>query len=64
MPEETKKTRQVLHVRRFDTRESVRKIDVTGKSRSQVERVMRGMLINMNIDDFFIDDDDAYADGG
>lgn len=53
--------KQVLHVRRFDTRESVKQIDVTGKGARAVEKIMAGMLINMNTDDYFVDDDEAYA---
>jgi len=51
-----------LYVRRLDTREIVHTVDVGNKSESQVERVLRGMLINMNTDEYFIDDDEVVVE--
>ncbi len=44
-----------IHVKSIKTKEIVHSVDVTDQSERDVERVMRGMLINMS-DDFFITD--------
>lgn len=51
----TKKNKELL-VRNLNTGEIVSRIDVSGKSPEQIERVMRGMLINMDKQRFVIDD--------
>lgn len=45
-----------LYVRRISDDEVVSRIEVRDEHR--YERVMRGMLINMNTDEFYIDDSD------
>ena len=55
--------KQYLFVRDIETREIVHTVEVTGRSENMVEKVMRGMLINMNTDKFFIDDSKAYKKG-
>jgi curli biogenesis system outer membrane secretion channel CsgG len=52
--------KQVLKIVEFKTGEVIKVIDVTGRSDSSVERVMRGILINMNTDEYYIDDDEAF----
>jgi hypothetical protein len=53
MTEPTTKTYLVpTHIR---TREQDRRIDVTGKSESQIERITMGLLRNMS-DDWFVDE--------
>ncbi len=47
-----------LIVRRFETREEVKRLNVTEKSDRAVERIMSGMLINMDTDRFYIEDTD------
>lgn len=51
-----------LYIRDFDTRSIVKEIDVTGHSERQVEKIMMGMLINMNTEDYFVDDSDCEFD--
>jgi len=53
--------KQVLKVVEFETRKVVSEVDVTGQSRRIVEKVMLGMLRNMNTDRFFIDDSEAFS---
>ena len=50
-----------LRIRRFDTREVVRSVALHSVRRRYVERVMMGMLINMNTADYFIDDSEVDA---
>ena len=59
---ETTEKKQVLKVIRISDSEVVDTIDVAGYPSDRVEKVMRGMLINMNTDEYFIDDSEAYAD--
>ena len=49
--------REIL-VKHIKTGEVVKRIDVTGQSESHIERCMRGMLINMNQEDYRIEDTD------
>ena len=49
--------REIL-VKHIKTGEVVKRIDVTGKSEIHIERCMRGMLINMNQEDYRIEDTD------
>ena len=51
-----------LRVRRFDTREIVHSVALHNSvSPRYVERIMMGMLINMNTDEYFIDDSEVDA---
>ena len=49
--------REIL-VKDILTGEIVHRVDVTGKSENNIERCMRGMLINMNRDKYRIEDTD------
>jgi len=49
--------REIL-VKHIKTGEVVKRVDVTGQSENQIERCMRGMLINMNQEDYRIEDTD------
>lgn len=49
--------REIL-VKHIKTGEVVKRIDVTGRSENYIERCMRGMLINMNQEDYCIEDTD------
>lgn len=53
--------REIL-VKRIKTGEIVSRVDVTGQSENKVERCMRGMLINMNQEDYRIEDTDWGKD--
>lgn len=44
-----------LHVKRFDTGETVHSVEVHNLTASHVERVMMGMLRNLS-DEFYVDD--------
>jgi len=48
-----------LYVRRLDTREIVHTVVVKNPYWRKAEKIMRGMLINMDTDRFYIDDDEA-----
>ena len=50
-----------LYVRDFATDGVVSKVRVTNASERQVARVERGMLINMNREDYYVDSDEADA---
>ena len=45
-----------LQVINIETFEIVKELDVTGRSDSNVERIERGMLINMNRDKYCVRD--------
>ena len=45
-----------LHIRRLDNREIVKSIEVANNNPRHLERVMLGLLRNMNTDEYFIDD--------
>ena len=49
-----------LYIRRFDTREIVERVAVPRTDRRNVEKIMMGMLRNMNTEDYFVDDSEAY----
>jgi len=49
--------REIL-VKHMKTGEIVNRVDVTGQSEINIERCMRGMLINMNQEDYRIEDTD------
>ena len=40
----------------METFETVKELDVTGRSDRDVDRIMRGMLINMNREKYFVRD--------
>jgi len=50
-----------LLIRKLSTKEIIRRIDVTGKSDRQIEKVTIGLLHNMS-DDYFVDDSFAGED--
>ena len=52
-----------LEVRNLNTGEIVHDVDVSGKSEAQVERIMSGLLINMDTDNYCIDEIGGGADG-
>lgn len=54
--------REIL-VKHIKTGEIVKRIDVTGKSEQCIERCMMGMLINMNQEDYRIEDTDWKQEG-
>lgn len=45
-----------LRITDIGTREVVETVDVTGKSECAIERIERGMLINMDRERFYVDD--------
>ena len=49
-----------IYVRRFGTREIVSTIPVTQLTERHLEKCVLGLLRNMNTDDYFVDDDEAY----
>jgi len=57
------KTVAYLRVRRFDTREIVHSVALSRYhiQPNVLQRVMMGMLINMNTDEYFIDDSEVDA---
>lgn len=50
-----------LQFRNMKTGETARRIDVTGRSEREIERIMRGMLINID-EDWIVDDIDDDQD--
>jgi hypothetical protein len=48
-----------LVVRRFGDRSEVSRIPLHNLSENHVDRVMSGMLINMDTDNYFIDDSEV-----
>lgn len=48
-----------LRVVEIATKKVVRTFDVTGKSERQIEKLVRGLLINMDRDRFYVDDGGA-----
>ncbi len=53
----TENKREIL-VKRIKTGEVVKRVDVTGQGERQIEQCMMGMLINMNQEDYRIEDTD------
>ena len=49
-----------LVVRRLSTKEEIHRIELHNKSERQVERIILGLLRNMNTDEFYVDDSEAY----
>ncbi len=53
-----------LYVKRLDTRETVSTIDLHGKTGSRADKVVRGLLRQMNTEEYFVDDSEIeYPDG-
>ena len=50
--------KRFLRVKKFGTNEEIHKVEITNPTSRKVERVMSGMLINMNTDEYYIDDSD------
>jgi len=50
--------KRYLRVKKLETNEEVHKVEITNPTQRKVERVMLGMLQNMNTDNYYIDDDD------
>ena len=48
-----------LIIRRFSNDEEVSRIELRHTHERYVDRVMRGAMINMNLDEFYIDDSEA-----
>ena len=46
-------TKKYIAVISYDTEEVVKKIDVTGKSESQIDRIENGLNINLNHNKFY-----------
>jgi len=53
------KYKAYLDVRDLKTRESVYRVGLTNLSDNHVERVMMGMLMKMDTDNYYIDDSDV-----
>lgn len=47
-----------LVIRSIDTGEEVRRVDVTGKSDRQIERIERGILTQMDTDKYTVGEED------
>ena len=45
-----------IYVKEISTGEVVKEIEVGNPSERRAERIMRGMLINMNTDKYYVDD--------
>lgn len=58
---ESRRVKRTLEVVSFDTDEVVRRLDVTNKTESQVEKIERGLMRNMDLDKYFVRDS---ADNG
>ena len=48
-----------LYVKRLDTRETVSTIDLHGKTGRAAERVVSGLLRQMDTETYFVDDDEV-----
>jgi hypothetical protein len=48
-----------IHVRHLETREIIHSVEVANSSERDVERILRGMLINLR-DDCFLDSTEVY----
>lgn len=59
---EKERAKTYLQVRNFATGEIATKVDVTGKSERAIERIERGMLMNMNTDEWCVELDHPDAD--
>lgn len=59
MPENPKNVVSALEVVEIETSKVVHTVDVRGQSDRGIERIMRGMLINMDRDRFFVREAEA-----
>lgn len=50
-----------IYVKEVATSKVVKEIDVTGKSERNCERVLRGLLMQMNREDYYVDDSEVDA---
>lgn len=57
----TEQFKAYLRVKLFDTRETIHSVGLTDLRERSVERVMLGMLRNMNTEQFYIDDSEVDA---
>jgi len=48
-----------IYIKRISNDEVVKTIDVTGKSERHIGRCVAGILINMDTDNFYIDDSET-----
>lgn len=48
-----------LVVRDIKTREEVHRVDVAGRSERQIERTLMGMLMRVDTDRFFVDEEES-----
>ena len=46
--------KRVLQITEFVTQKVVKEVDVTGRSENSIERIERGMLINLNRDKYYV----------
>ena len=51
-----------IYIRRLDNREIVETVPITNLYPRRVEQVVRGMLINLNSEEYFVDDSECWAD--
>ncbi len=51
-----------LYVKRIDTGETVRTIDLRGRKGDAAEKVVMGLLRNMDRETYFVDDDEVEED--
>ena len=54
--------KQTIRVIEIGTGKVVREIDVTGRGDRYIERLMAGLLKQMDTDKFCVDDSEAYAE--
>lgn len=50
-----------LHIRRMGTAETVKSIGLTSLSERYVNKVMMGLMRNMNLDSYYVDDSEVKA---
>ena len=50
-----------LHICRLSDKQRIHSVGLKYLSERQIERVMLGMMTNMNTNDYYIDDDEAWA---
>jgi len=51
-----------IYIRDFRTRSAIKTIDVTGRSARECEKIVTGILINLNTEDYFVDDSECPTD--
>lgn len=59
-----KQKKRALVVRDLDTDEEVHRVDITGSSEPRAEKVLRGLLMRVDTDRFYVDDTDDTAEAG